>query len=54
MYDFSIGIILESFKKIVDMEKKINESHGIETLREAKIMGFSDKFIASLISILLP
>ncbi len=37
---------LESFKKIVDMEKKINESHGIETLREAKIMGFSDKFIA--------
>ncbi len=37
---------LESFRKIVEMEKKIDESHGIETLREAKIMGFSDRFIA--------
>ena len=37
---------LESFKRIVDMEKKIHESHGIETLKEAKVMGFSDRFIA--------
>ncbi len=42
-------LFLESFEKIVGMEKalrtKVNDR---EALREAKIMGFSDKYIASL------
>ncbi len=40
---------LEAIKKIVDMEKTIAEKKGdFETLRAAKLMGFSDKFIARL------
>ena len=39
-------LFLESFKKIVDMETEISRSHGIDTLREAKKMGFSDRYIA--------
>ncbi len=39
-------LFLESFKKIVDMETAISRSHGIDTLREAKKMGFSDRYIA--------
>ena len=42
-------LFLDSFKKIVDMENKIAaNSDSIEVLKEAKIMGFSDKYIASL------
>ncbi len=42
-------LFLESLKKIVDEEKALSENVGrIETLKEAKIMGFSDKYIASL------
>ncbi len=42
-------LFLESFKKIVDMENTIKESKGdIETLKAAKIMGFSDKYISNL------
>ena len=42
-------LFLESFKKIVDMENTIKANKGdIETLKAAKIMGFSDKFISSL------
>jgi carbamoyl-phosphate synthase large subunit len=42
-------LFLESFKKIVDMENKIKANKGdIATLKAAKIMGFSDKYIASL------
>ncbi len=40
---------LEAVKRIVDMEKTIAENKGdFETLRAAKLMGFSDKFIARL------
>ena len=40
---------LESFKKIVDMEKKIKENiNDVSVLKEAKVMGFSDEFIAKL------
>ncbi len=40
---------LEAVKRIVDMEKTIAENKGDpETLRAAKLMGFSDKFIARL------
>lgn len=41
------SLFLESFKKIVDMENRLKKGKDISTLREAKIMGFSDKFIAS-------
>ena len=40
---------LESVKKIVDMEKALSESvRDTKILREAKVMGFSDKFISKL------
>ena len=40
---------LESFKKIVEMEKTLRESKGcIKTLEAAKKMGFCDAFIAKL------
>ena len=42
-------LFLLSFKKIVDMENTIKANKGdIETLKAAKIMGFSDEFIAKL------
>ncbi|MBR5772749.1 MAG: carbamoyl-phosphate synthase large subunit, partial [Clostridia bacterium] len=42
-------LFLDSFKKIVDMENKIAVNpDNIDVLKEAKIMGFSDKYIASL------
>ena len=42
-------LFLESFKKIVDMENTLRENKGdIETLKAAKIMGFSDEFISNL------
>ncbi len=39
---------LESVKKITDMEKVVKENRDLETLKKAKKMGFSDKFIAKL------
>ncbi len=40
---------LESFKKITDMEASLSASKGdAEILRAAKLMGFSDKYIAKL------
>ena len=40
---------IESFKKITDMEKKLsNNKLNLNLLKEAKEMGFSDKFIARL------
>ena len=43
---------LESFKRIVDMEKRIAASgRERETLVEAKKMGFSDKYIARLLGV---
>ena len=40
---------LESFKKIVDMEKALKASPlDAALLKEAKVMGFSDRFIAKL------
>ncbi|MBR2484427.1 MAG: carbamoyl-phosphate synthase large subunit, partial [Oscillospiraceae bacterium] len=39
---------LESLKKIVEMEELLKEKQDDETLRAAKAMGFSDKFIAKL------
>ncbi|WP_405357708.1 carbamoyl-phosphate synthase large subunit [Ruminococcus sp.] len=42
-------LFLESFKKIVDMENTLKANKGdIETLKAAKIMGFSDEYISSL------
>ncbi len=42
-------LFLESFKKIVDMEAELKQNvNSVETLKKAKILGFSDKFIASL------
>ncbi|MBQ0037118.1 MAG: carbamoyl-phosphate synthase large subunit, partial [Clostridiales bacterium] len=41
-------LFLESFRKIVDMEETLREKvNDVPTLRSAKVMGFSDKFIAS-------
>ena len=43
---------LESIEKMIKLEKKIAENKGdIETLKEAKVMGFGDKFIAKLWSV---
>ena len=43
------AIFLESIQRIVQMEKQLKEKKGDEaTLRAAKVMGFSDKFIAKL------
>lgn len=40
---------LESFRRIVQMEKKLKENKGkLETLKEAKVMGFCDLTIAEL------
>jgi len=40
---------LETIQKIVDFETVIAENPGdVETLKEAKVMGFSDKYIAKL------
>ena len=41
-------IFLESLKRIVDMENTLKEKNDVDTLRAAKIVGFSDKFIAKL------
>ena len=42
-------LFLESFQKIVDMEKTLKANKGdIDTLKAAKIMGFSDEYIATL------
>ena len=42
-------LFLEAFKRIVDMENAVkNNVSDIKTLKEAKIMGFSDKYIASV------
>ncbi len=42
-------LFLESFRKIIDMEKVIASARNdAEVLRNAKVMGFSDKFIARL------
>ena len=43
------NLFLESFKKIVDMEKTVSENKNDESvLKAAKIMGFSDAYIAKL------
>ncbi|MBR6479771.1 MAG: carbamoyl-phosphate synthase large subunit, partial [Clostridia bacterium] len=40
---------LESFKRIVDMEKKLKANiNDVSVLKEAKVMGFSDEFIGKL------
>ncbi|MBQ7219164.1 MAG: carbamoyl-phosphate synthase large subunit, partial [Ruminococcus sp.] len=42
-------LFLESFKKIVDMEGTLKANKGdVETLKAAKIMGFSDEYISAL------
>ncbi|NLL63540.1 MAG: carbamoyl-phosphate synthase large subunit [Ruminococcaceae bacterium] len=41
-------LFLETFKNIVDMENKIISSKNLKTLEAAKVMGFSDKYIAHL------
>ncbi len=42
-------LFLEAFKKIVDCENKIKNSAGdIAVLKEAKILGFSDEWIAKI------
>ena len=39
---------LESIKRIIEMEEKLRVNKDIQTLTEAKKMGFSDKYIARL------
>ena len=42
-------LFLKSYKKIVDMERKLKENiNDLPVLKEAKIMGFSDAYIAKL------
>ena len=42
-------LFLESYKRIVDTEEKIKENvNSLEVLKEAKILGFSDKYISSI------
>ncbi|MBQ9825741.1 MAG: carbamoyl-phosphate synthase large subunit [Firmicutes bacterium] len=42
-------LFLESFRKIVDMEKKLAANvNSAKVLKEAKLMGFSDQYIAKL------
>ena len=41
-------LFLESFKAIVDMENVLKEKRDLETLKAAKVVGFSDPFIAKL------
>ncbi len=41
-------LFLNSFKKITDFEKVVKENKDIETLKNAKKLGFSDKYIAKL------
>ena len=43
------SLFLEAFMRIINMEKEISANKGdIETLKNAKIMGFGDKFISGL------
>ncbi len=39
---------LEAVRDIVEMEKKLAAARDLQTLKAAKVMGFSDKFIAKL------
>ena len=41
-------LFLNSFKKIVDMENELKIDNSVDTLKKAKLLGFSDKFIASV------
>lgn len=42
-------LFLESYKRIVDMENKLKENIGsVEALKEAKVMGISDKYISKV------
>ena len=42
-------LFLESFRRIVDMENELKENiNSVEVLRQAKVLGFSDKYIARL------
>ena len=41
-------LFLNSFKKITDFEKVVKENKDVETLKNAKKLGFSDKYIAKL------
>ncbi len=42
-------LFLESYRKIVDMENKLRENkNSVEVLKEAKVMGISDEYIANV------
>ena len=42
-------LFLESYKRIVEMENKLKENVGsVEALKEAKVMGISDKYISKI------
>ena len=42
-------LFLESYKRIVEMENKLKENVGsVEALKEAKLMGISDKYISQV------
>ena len=42
-------LFLESFRRIVDMENELKANiNSVDVLRQAKVMGFSDKYIARL------
>ncbi len=42
------SLFLKSFKRIVDMENLLKENKDLKTLKDAKSLGFSDKYIAKL------
>ena len=42
------AIFLESLKRIVEMEKRLQNNRDADTLRAAKVMGFGDQYIAKL------
>ncbi len=42
-------LFLESYRKIIDMENKLRENKNtVEVLKEAKVMGISDEYIANV------
>ena len=42
-------LFLESYRKIIDMENKLRENkNSVEVLKEAKVMGISDEYIANV------
>ncbi len=52
IHDFTkiTSLFLDSLNKIVKMEKALIQNRDLETIKSAKILGFSDKYIAKLLN----